>query len=673
MSSGGLQPKRPLHITVNSGSGGDLLERMRSESPISAITPGTPGFSRNLLPQARPTTSQTSRLPAAATNPFYGTGGLESTDSLLLPPSSRARPRYQDSPGPSRSGSAMSSRRTSWASDAPSHRDSQHAPFGSPFASPFDDSRAPSRAGSDDDNVNTQTVSEKYNIMPSAGLLLFPEDVEKDDYLHNPGPDDNKRDKCDIWTKRGITNVGGLLIVTLGLLVLFIGYPVLTFARQVVGVPTSTCKSDPDCLSDKFPLLKNQRIGLIDPDTPDSAKTVTSNDGKKLKLTFSDEFNTDGRTFYDGDDPYFQGVDIWYGVTQDLEWYDPDAVSTGNGTLNLRFDAFQNHNLNYRSGMVQSWNKLCFKGGRLEASISLPGRGDIQGFWPGFWAMGNLGRPGYPATTDGMWPYSYEDKCDAGITANQSSPDGISLLPGMRLPACTCKNQDHPNPGISRSSPEIDAIEASSGFMGPGQYDGATGTASQSLQIAPFDIFYQPDYDYMEIYDHSVTGMNVYRGGPYQEALSAVTWLNNEWYDGKAYQTYGFEYTPGAKGDVSWFVGNDYTYKIDSRSLRPNGNIGQRTVPEEPMSIIMNFGMSNSFATVFLPNLAKLMPATMRIDYIRIYQEEGSESVTCDPEGYETTEYIKQHPEPYANQNLTLWKETKYKWPTNTLVNGCTA
>ncbi|KAH7400010.1 glycoside hydrolase family 16 protein [Cadophora sp. MPI-SDFR-AT-0126] len=673
MASDGLQPKRPLHITVNSGSGGDLLDRMRSESPGSVATPGTPGLSRNLLPQARPGTSQTSRLPAAAPNAIYGTGGLESTDSLLLPPSSRARPRYQDSPGPSRSGSAMSSRRTSWGSEAPSHRDSRHAPFGSPFASPFDDSRAPSRAGSDDDNVNTQTVSEKYNIMPSAGLLLFPEDVEKDDWLHNPGPDDNKRDKCDIWTKRGITNVGGLLIVTVGLLVLFIGYPVLTFARQVVGVPTDTCKTDPDCLSDKFPLLSNQRVGLIDPDTPDSAKTLTSNDGKKLKLTFSDEFNTDGRTFYDGDDPYFQGVDIWYGVTQDLEWYDPDAVSTANGTLNLRFDAFQNHNLNYRSGMVQSWNKLCFKGGRLEASISLPGRGDIQGFWPGFWAMGNLGRPGYPATTDGMWPYSYEDKCDAGITANQSSPDGLSLLPGMRLPACTCKGQDHPNPGVSRSSPEIDAIEASSGFMGPGQYDGATGTASQSLQIAPFDIFYQPDYDYMEIYDHSVTGMNVYRGGPYQEALSAVTWLNNEWYDGNAYQTYGFEYTPGAKGDVSWFVGNDYTYKVDHRSLRPNGNIGQRTVPEEPLSIIMNFGMSNSFATVFLPNLAKLMPATMRIDYIRIYQEEGLESITCDPEGYETTEYIRQHPEPYANPNLTLWKDTNYKWPTNTLVDGCTA
>jgi hypothetical protein len=115
----------------------------------------------------------------------------------------------------------MSSRRTSWSSDAGS-RDSR-----GPFASPFDDSRAPSRAGSDDDNVNTQTVSEKYNIMPSAGLLLFPEDVEKDDYLHNPDPSDNDREKCDIFTKRGITNLGGLALITIGLLVLFIGYPAL--------------------------------------------------------------------------------------------------------------------------------------------------------------------------------------------------------------------------------------------------------------------------------------------------------------------------------------------------------------------------------------------------------------------------------------------------------------
>jgi len=508
--------------------------------------------------------------------------------------------------------------------------------------------------------------------MPSAGLLLFPEDIEKDDYLHNPDPNDKDKEKCDIWNKRGMMNIGGLIFVTLGILALFIAYPVLTFTRKIINPPKTNCQTDASCLSDKVALLQNVRTGLVDPDTPSSAMSKTSHDGTKLNLVFSDEFNKDGRTFYEGDDPYFQAMDIWYGVTQDIEWYDPDAVSTANGTLNLQMDAFQSHNLNYRSGMVQSWNQMCFKGGRLEASISLPGRGDIEGFWPGFWAMGNLGRPGYPATTDGMWPYSYWDKCDAGITANQSAPDGLSLLPGMRLPACTCKNQDHPTPGFSRSAPEIDALEASVGFMGPGQYDGATGTASQSFQAAPFDIFYQPDYDYLEIYDHQITGMNAYRGGPYQQALSGVTWLNNDWYDGKSYQIYGFEANPGASGDISWFVGDDYTWKMDHRAVRPNGNIGQRVIPEEPMALVMNFGMSNSFATVFLANLAELLPATMRFDYVRIYQEAGSESITCDPPGYETTGYIAAHPEPYQNPNLTLWKTTNYTWPQNTLVDGCT-
>src|SRR5436305_6449166 len=149
--------------------------------------------------------------------------------------------------------------------------------------------------------------------------------------------------------------------------------------------------------------------------------------------------------------------------------------------------------------MLQSWNKLCYKGGHLEASISLPGGGDTIGFWPGFWAMGNLGRPGYPAITEGLWPYSYWDKCDAGLTPNQSSTDRLSRLPGMKLPACTCQGEDHPSPGKSRSAPEIDALEASVGFMGPGQSHGV-GAASQSAQFAPFDIWYQPDYgEYLQL------------------------------------------------------------------------------------------------------------------------------------------------------------------------------
>lgn len=428
-----------------------------------------------------------------------------------------------------------------------------------------------------------------------------------------------------------------------------------TFVQQAVSPAGShQCSNDPDCIKEGVPLLKNLRKGLIDPDTPSNVKTRKGEDGSTQHLVFSDEFNTPGRTFYDGDDPYFQGVDIWYGVTMDLEWYDPDAITTRDGVLDIRFDAFQNHNLNYRSGMLQSWNMLCFKGGYLEASISLPGNGQTIGFWPGFWSMGNLGRPGYAATTDGMWPYSYHDECDLGITPNQSDPDGINWLPGMRLPACTCSGEDHPNPGSSRSSPEIDALEASVEYLDP-PVGAAVGSASQSFQVAPFDIFWRPNTDWMEIYDHRITHLNSYAGSTYQQALSGLSNLNNDWYDGKAYQIYGFEYKPGASdGYVVWNVGEEKTWKTNGMAVGPNGNVGQRVVPEEPLSLIVNFGMSNNFAMLNLTGLGPLMPAHMRLDYIRIYQDEDGE-MTCDPEGWETTQYIKEHPEPYHNPNLTHW------------------
>lgn len=398
--------------------------------------------------------------------------------------------------------------------------------------------------------------------------------------------------------------------------------------------------------------MKNIRTGLIDPDTPSSAMSKQGENGM-LSLVFSDEFNDPGRTFYEFDDPFWQGVDIWYGATQDLEWYDPDAITTQDGYLAIRFDAFQNHNLNYRSGMLQSWNKLCFKGGMMEASISLPGKGDVSGFWPGFWAMGNLGRPGYLATTDGMWPFSYHDECDAGVGFNQSDPDGLSYLPAMRLPACTCAGQNHPSPGLSRSAPEIDAIEATVDYLEPPAGD-AVGSASQSFQIAPFDVLFRPDTDFIEVYNPTYSRANAYQGGPFQQALSALTFLNNDWYDGQAYQSYGFEYQPGADGFVSWHVGSQNTWKIDGRAIGPNGNIGQRVMPEEPMSIIANFGMAPSFAAINYTYISKLLPATMRIDYIRIYQDEDGE-MTCDPEGYPSTAYIAEHPKAYLNPNNTQW------------------
>lgn len=48
--------------------------------------------------------------------------------------------------------------------------------------------------------------------------------------------------------------------------------------------------------------------GLIDLETPQEQYTYTSfrDNSTELQLVFSDEFNTDGRTFYPGDDPYWE-------------------------------------------------------------------------------------------------------------------------------------------------------------------------------------------------------------------------------------------------------------------------------------------------------------------------------------------------------------------------------
>ena len=62
-------------------------------------------------------------------------------------------------------------------------------------------------------------------------------------------------------------------------------------------------------------------------------------DGEQYELVFSDDFNVDGRTFYLGDDPFWEAVDIWYGSTADQEWYDPSQVTTSGGALQITMES----------------------------------------------------------------------------------------------------------------------------------------------------------------------------------------------------------------------------------------------------------------------------------------------------------------------------------------------
>lgn len=66
--------------------------------------------------------------------------------------------------------------------------------------------------------------------------------------------------------------------------------------------------------------------------------------------------------------------------------------------------------------------------------------------------------------------------------------------------------------------------------------------------------------------------------------------------------------------------------------------IGPRPIPQEPMYIIANLGMSTNFGTVDLEHLT--FPTTMRIDYIRVYQDPNHINYGCDPDDFPTEAYI---------------------------------
>ena len=535
------------------------------------------------------------------------------------------------------------------------------------------------RKSDDDSSISNKSTNpflpgtdfSPFGGYPASSFPLHIDEKEPDDYLHNPDPiEDAAYDKNRFihdlknMDRRSLGGLIGVIFLVVGAIVVFILLPVLTYS----GVTEPYTPESYEILTSyHYPLLSAIRTDLVDPDTPAEALTKKTSKGETWKLVFSDEFNAEGRTFYEGDDQFFQAADLWYGGTMDLEYYDPDAVTTANGTLNLRMDAYKNHDVFYRSGMVQSWNKMCFTQGYLEFSARLPGYGNVSGLWPGLWSMGNLGRPGYMATTEGVWPYTY-DSCDAGITANQSSPDGISYLPGQRLNKCTCSGEDHPSPGKGRGCPEYDVLE------GEVSTDVGVGVASQSMQIAPFDIWYYPDYNFVSIHNDSVTTLNTYTGGPLQQAVSGTTTLNVSWYsegdNEHNFQTYGYEYlNDDDDGYLTWHVGEDPTLTVHAYALGPNGNVGRRLMSKEPMSLVMNFGISNNWA--YIDWNALHFPLTMRVDHVRVYQPEDAINVSCDPDDYPTSNYIETHPKAYQNTNLTSWEDTGYDWPKNSLLHQC--
>lgn len=537
-------------------------------------------------------------------------------------------------------------------------------------------------------------LNSQFSLSPDPsqwGARIAMDEAEPDDDLHNPDPGrDRKADLYNaVFSRRGLANLGCLAILLASLMTLFAGYPIISYVRSHPQSTNGGFNLGGVNASGQIPEMSGN-FGLIDNDTPDDVKTKTGyTNGDTYELVFSDEFNQDGRSFYPGDDPYWEAVDLHYWVTNNMEWYDPEAVTTSDGSLVITLSRKSTHGLDYEGGMISSWNKFCFTGGILEASVSLPGYNDIYGLWPAVWAMGNLGRAGYGATLDGTWPYTY-DACDVGTVSNQTKNGepyaatvngdkdfggALSYLEGQRLSRCTCDGEAHPGPKhddgtyVGRSAPEIDVFES--------QISDDGGTVSQSAQWAPFNEEYvwKNTSDNLKIYDSAVSYLNTYTGGRYQQATSVVSLTNQDCYTNETacYAVYGFEYQPGFDDAyITWVNDGQPAWTIMAAGMTGDDavEISARPVPQEPMYILANLGMSTNFGYVDEDHLP--FPTSMKIDYIRVYQKSDSINVGCDPEDFPTADYIAQFSEAYNNPNLTTWVDDYGQTvPKNSFLGEC--
>ncbi|KAF9514683.1 glycoside hydrolase family 16 protein [Hydnum rufescens UP504] len=496
--------------------------------------------------------------------------------------------------------------------------------------------------------------------------------TEADDDLHAP----NSRDfeTGAVLSRRGMANLGCLIALITAVVFLFAGYPILAFFNRIPLSTLGGYNVGGVNGTGQVPSLTNF-FTLIDPDTPSSAAHHTSlEDQSQWDLVFSDEFNQPNRSFYPGDDPYWEAVDLHYYETGDLEYYDPAAITTGGGALQITLSKQDTHGLQYQGGMLQSWNKFCFTGGYIEV-----------------WTMGNLGRAGYGASTDGTWPYSY-DSCDLGTLPNQtfqgmpaaalsggdpSVGGALSFLPGQRLSACTCPGEHHPGPidadgsFVGRSAPEIDVLEAI-------VIDGV-GKASQSAQWAPFDDGYNWANGSTDatIFNSKIGGFNTYRGGAFQESTSGLFTTDQTSYSGNdasgaalKYSTYGFEYKPGVDGYITWVNNGIPSWSLGASAVGANSrvNISARPISQEPMYLLANLGISPGFGEIS-PSLT--FPVTMYIDYIRVYQDPKAKNIGCSPPNFPTESYINSLPELYNNPNLTTFVQAGQQFPRNRLIETC--
>eukprot|EP00934_Nitzschia_sp_Nitz4_P001950 Nitzschia sp. Nitz4//scaffold76_size158648//60033//68082//NITZ4_002544-RA/size158648-processed-gene-0.238-mRNA-1//1//CDS//3329557839//1950//frame0 len=372
----------------------------------------------------------------------------------------------------------------------------------------------------------------------------------------------------------------------------------------------------------------------------------------------SDEFNVPNRTFTDGHDPIWTALDkpdddsnAAGGGSQ--QFYNSSFVTTtDDGMLKIstqigktkwqRYDIVNKEwkigQAQFKSGMVQSWEKFCFTGGIVEVDIILPGDPYIGGLWPAVWMLGNLGRATYEASTNNVWPWSY-NKCDRDLQQAQ------------KISACNAENHFGMHPFQGRGSTEIDILEVMTGdshgaLPGPDPPI-SLPYADMTLQLAPGVTKNRPQPGGLPLYNDTVFGNTEYEANTwYQDVeMSGNTSVNPFFYGNfmdetkpgepvtrskkqafqadavgvnhqltpahfKKVHTFRLEWQPGPGGRIDWFskghrinatfsmegdgLGTDWVHAYGIKDDVLNDTMGSQ-IPIEPSYLIMNTAISSTW------------------------------------------------------------------------------
>jgi beta-glucanase (GH16 family) len=410
----------------------------------------------------------------------------------------------------------------------------------------------------------------------------------------------------------------------------------------------------------------NGNNSWIDIETPLKKRTTKSLvDGSTYHLVMSDEFNVENRTFKDGHDPMWTALDRSDDDASSagggsLQFYNSSAVSTENGFLKIatylettswtRYDhvnkRWKTERTNFTSGMVQSWNKFCFTGGIVEVDVVFPGEPFIGGLWPAVWMLGNLGRATYEASTNNIWPWSF-DTCDREMQDAQA------------ISACNRENHYGMHPFQGRGATEIDIIEVMTGDSnGPLPSTEPPITlpyGDMTLQVAPGVPKNRPQSGslplrkntfsdnghteflanvwYKDLEMHGNTSINPFFYGTYlgeTKPGEPVTRGKHEAFQadavGAAHQltpahfkrphTFRIEWQPGKGGRLDWYTkgyrvnettymegdgeGQEWTHVFSLKDKSLSDLMGSQ-IPNEPTYLIFNTAISSTWGFPYDP------------------------------------------------------------------------